>query len=315
MKISFLVPAWNAERTLEKALNSIVAQRTDHEKEVIIIDDGSTDNTFGLAKKFAPMYPEVSVISKRNGGEASALNVGLQKVTGDFIAIIEADVELEPGWLNKILPWFDDPAVIGAGGTLVTSRDEPWIARIAGYEVERKFASKERYPRHITSANALYRSEAFKNAGMFNEKLVNASLDSDFNGRLIALGHKLAHVRDAMAFHYYKPTLIGYLARNYAYARYRFYVKNTFLYPSDRFLAINIILTGFAVCSLCLLGLSIRIPAVLFFLLILLQIPAAVQMFRCKKDAVLLAYPLVAVVKNIVAAVGLVVGMAYKIMR
>jgi glycosyltransferase involved in cell wall biosynthesis len=315
MKISFLMPAFNAEHTLEKAVYSIMDQKTADDKEVIIIDDGSGDATLQVAQKCAVAFASVSVFTKPNGGEASALNYGLQKASGEFIALVEADVELKTGWLDNIMAQFDDSSVFGAGGTLITSREESWIARIAGYEVEQKFASKERYPRHITSANALYRTRAFTEAGVFNENLINASLDSDFNNRLIMRGHKLAYVRDAVAFHHYKSTFTGYLARNYSYARYRMYVNNAILYPADFRLAIDVFLSGVFLCSLLLVPVTIKIPAALLILLFLLQVPMTIKLFLLKKDLVLFVYPFVAIVKNFVAVAGLIVGMAKKYIR
>lgn len=312
MKISFLIPAFNAESTLEEAVNSILDQKAESQKELIIIDDGSRDNTLGVAKKLKEKYPDIKLIEKKNGGEASALNAGLEKVSGDFVALVEADVQLEVGWLGKVLKEFDKSEVMGAGGCLVTSRDEPWIARIAGYEVENKFATKERYPKHITSANAIYRSEVFEEIGKFDEKLVNASLDSDVNSRLIDKGYKLAYVRDAKALHHYKPTFLGYLKRQYNYARYRIYVKNLALYPADKLLAFNVFLSGLFIFSLLLIHISFYIPLVILFFILWLQIPVIIKLLKAKKDSVLLIYPFVIVLRNIVAFFGYGIGLINK---
>jgi len=312
MKISFLIPAFNAESTLEEAVNSILNQKAESPKELIIIDDGSRDNTLGVAKKLKEKYPDIKLIEKKNGGEASALNAGLEKVSGDFVALVEADVKLEEGWLGKVLKEFDKSEVMGAGGCLVTSRDEPWIARIAGYEVENKFVTKERYPKHITSANAIYRLEVFEEVGKFDEKLLNASLDSDVNSRLIDRGYKLAYVKDAKALHHYKPTFLRYLKRQYNYAKYRIYVKDLALYPTDRLLAFNVFLSGLFIFSLLLIRISFYIPLVVLFFILWLQIPVTFKLLKAKKDPVLLIYPLVIILRNIVAFFGYGIGLINK---
>lgn len=315
MKISFLVPAFNVERTLCDAVESILRQGTEHQKEIIVIDDGSGDGTPGVAQKLSERYSEVCVLSCSNGGEAHALNVGLARATGNFVAIVEADVELTNGWLEKVLSHFDDEKVIGVGGMLLTPRAEPWIARIAGYEVELKFATKEKYTCHITSANAMYRAEAFTIAGPFDERLVNASLDSDFNCKLISRGYKLVFVREAEAFHHYKRSLAGYLSRNFSYARYRLNVKSAFLYPADRLLAVNIFLCAMFLLSVCTAPISkaYLLSIVLFGVLLILQAPDTVKLYKFKRDPILFVYPFVSIIRNMVAVAGLGIGFFRKL--
>src|SRR5205807_8738827 len=97
------------------------------------------------------------------GGEASALNAGFRDAKGRYLAIVEADVELAPDWLETCFQVLDsDKDAIAVGGYLETPREDPWIARLAGYEVERKLATKARDAKHLTSANVLYRREAWQ---------------------------------------------------------------------------------------------------------------------------------------------------------
>ena len=154
--------------------------------------------------------PRIRVFTKANGGEASALNVGFREARGNFIAIVEGDVEVAPDWLETCLAILEkEPDVFAAGGYLETPREDPWIARLAGYEVERKFATKPRDAKHLTSANVLYRREAWDLAGPFDERLVNASLDSVFNGRLAKAGKRLVYEPAARVRHHYKTTFCG----------------------------------------------------------------------------------------------------------
>ncbi len=187
-----------------------------------------------------------------------------------------------------------------------------WIARIAGYEVESKFSMKERATTHITSANAIFRREAFDAAGGFNEKLVNASLDSDFNSRLVRQGHSLIYVNGARARHHYKPTFFEYLKRQYAYARYRVHAGRDILYSADVFLAFNVVLAGLLSVSLATIPVVPWLSAAIFGLAILLQFPAALRLLIQKRDPVAFLYPPVIVLRNVVAAGGYAVGLARK---
>lgn len=308
MKISFLIPAFNAEKTIEKAVLSFIHIEGDVQKDLIIIDDGSTDRTNEIATRLSAQYPEIRLISKNNGGEASALNAGLAIASGEFIALTESDVVLSADWLIRLLPAFADPSVFGVGGRLVTSRSEPLIARLAGYEIENKFEQKERYPGHITSANALYRREIFEKIGKFNEALVNASLDSDFNQRIIQRGYRLAYVKEAVAFHHYKTTLVGFLSRQYAYSRYRVFVPAPALYPSDRFLMAQVATTGLVGILAVLKGPFSIWTMTLFLFLIGSYLPEVYKTFRRTGDPSVVVYPFIALLRNVVAIAGYMVG-------
>jgi glycosyltransferase involved in cell wall biosynthesis len=309
--LSFLMPAYNNEATIGKSIQSILNQKTSCSFEIVVVDDGSTDATYQIAEEFLEQYQNIMLIRKPNGGEASALNEGLKYCRGEFIALVEADVEIEESWFEKMIKELIDKDIAGVGGRLVTPQNSSWIARIAGYEVESKFETKERYARHITSANALYRGEIFREIGGFNEHFVNAVLDSEFNRRVIDKGYKLIYVKDAMAFHHFKPTLKEYLKRQYAYARYRVH-ERVALYPADRFLAVNVLICGLAVFSFVLLPWRVWPPVFLLALALLLQIPGTFRLFRDKKDSVLYLYPFILILRNVVGMIGYGIGMVNK---
>lgn len=311
IEISFLMPAYNNGTTIGKSIQSILNQETLRTFEIIVVDDGSTDGTYHVAQEFLKSHQNITVIKKGNGGEASALNEGLKYCKGKFIAIIEADVEIEDRWVEKVIKKFADAGVVGVGGRLVTPQNSSWIAKIAGYEVESKFETKEQYTRHITSANALYRAGIFNEIGNFNENFVNAVLDSDFNRRTIEKGYKLIYVKDAVAFHHFKPTLQGYLKRQYAYARYRVH-ERVALYPADRLLAVNVFICGLSAFSLLLIPWRVLPPVLLLFLALLLQIPATLKLWKNKRDPVLYLYPFIIVLRNIVGMLGYGVGIVNK---
>lgn len=92
--ITFAVPAYNSQDYLEKCVESLIVGGD--EVEVIIINDGSTDNTEKIAQKYATKYPRiVRVISKENGGHGSGVNVGLKNASGLFFKVVDSDDWLE----------------------------------------------------------------------------------------------------------------------------------------------------------------------------------------------------------------------------
>lgn len=99
--ISVIVPAYNAEKMLKKSIDSIILQ-TYKKIEVIIIDDGSKDNTGEIADLYAVQDKRVRVIHTNNGGEAKARNTGITEARGEFIAFCDADDYMHPKMLEHM---------------------------------------------------------------------------------------------------------------------------------------------------------------------------------------------------------------------
>ena len=100
--ISVIVPAYNAEPYLETCLNSLLAQ-TYRETEVILVDDGSTDNSGRLCDAFARKDARLRVLHKENGGASSARNAGLCAATGKYVYFLDSDDRVVPEFLEKLL--------------------------------------------------------------------------------------------------------------------------------------------------------------------------------------------------------------------
>jgi glycosyltransferase involved in cell wall biosynthesis len=98
-KVSIIIPCYNAARTLRETIESVCAQ-VEVDREILVIDDGSTDDTFGIAQMFSPA---VRVLSGPNRGVSSARNWGIAETSGKWIVFLDADDLLLPGTLEKRL--------------------------------------------------------------------------------------------------------------------------------------------------------------------------------------------------------------------
>lgn len=106
-RVSVIVAAYNADKYLCRALDSLVAQTiTDY--EVIVVDDGSTDQTGTIAEKYAACNPRFRVIHKSNGGVASARQAGLNSAIGEYIIHVDADDWVEPEMLEEMVRFADE---------------------------------------------------------------------------------------------------------------------------------------------------------------------------------------------------------------
>lgn len=115
-KISVIIPAYNVEKYIYSCMESIVNQ-TYQNLEIILVDDGSTDNTPALCDSLAQRDSRITVIHKKNGGASSARNAGLEVSTGDYIAFIDADdyidLDMYEIMLSQIIEYNADAAACG----------------------------------------------------------------------------------------------------------------------------------------------------------------------------------------------------------
>ncbi len=102
MKISVIVPVYNVEEYIDKCLNSLVNQ-TLKDIEIIVVNDGSKDNSQKIIDDYVKKYPEkVKSFVKENGGQGSARNLGLDKSSGEYISFVDSDDWLELGALEEM---------------------------------------------------------------------------------------------------------------------------------------------------------------------------------------------------------------------
>ena len=101
-KLSVIIPVYNAEKWISETLDSIVNQ-TYKDIEIIVVDDGSSDNSLAIVNGYAERDDRIKIISKKNGGVSSARNVGIENATGDYVAFIDADDYVELDAYEKLI--------------------------------------------------------------------------------------------------------------------------------------------------------------------------------------------------------------------
>ncbi len=111
-ELSIIVPVYNVEKYLEKCLTSLANQTIDPKKiEILVINDGSPDNSQKIIDKFSKKYSFIKSFTKENGGLSDARNYGIKKAKGDYIAFVDSDdfvlPEMYDSMLNKIKEGFD----------------------------------------------------------------------------------------------------------------------------------------------------------------------------------------------------------------
>lgn len=168
--ISVIVPVYNVASYLPQCLESILNQNYE-DLQVLLIDDGSTDDSGAICDRFAARDSRIQVIHQKNGGAASAKNAGLRVATGKYLSFVDSDDYLEPGvygFLVKTLEETQADAVQGAFQEVYRSRRE---VRPLKPETLEGYDYLLRFPKDFSCAllwNKLYRREIFN--GVFFEE-------------------------------------------------------------------------------------------------------------------------------------------------
>lgn len=185
-RVSVIVPVYNSEKTILKVLESIYEQ-TAREciVEIIIINDGSTDASEDIIKRFAMSHPSLNIlyIKQDNKGVSSARNQGILKATGDLIALLDSDDLWLPNKIERQLQVFNDnPEIVFLGtGHYIGSelREVPLIIR--GKEIKGLYKANlhDIYWKHFPATpSVVFRRKAVNKLGLFDE---NQKYGEDIN--------------------------------------------------------------------------------------------------------------------------------------
>jgi dolichol-phosphate mannosyltransferase len=104
VSLSIIIPVYNEEKTVQKLLKRVIAVKLPvKKKEIIVVNDGSTDATLEIVKKLKKSTKAFTLITKENGGKGTAVRAGMDKAKGDYIIIQDADLEYDPKDIKKLL--------------------------------------------------------------------------------------------------------------------------------------------------------------------------------------------------------------------
>lgn len=101
MKVSVIVPVYNVEKYIKKCLNSLVNQTLD-EVEIVVVNDGSPDNSQKIIDEYTKKYKNIKSYVKKNGGLSDARNYGIKKATGKYISFVDSDDYIRKDMLEKM---------------------------------------------------------------------------------------------------------------------------------------------------------------------------------------------------------------------
>lgn len=206
--VTILIPAYNEEKVIEKTLRRILSiDYPKNKMEILVIDDGSTDRTYEIAKKFESK--NLKVIRKKNTGKASSLNFALNYVKHDFVAVMDADSFLSRDALKRCMSYFDEKEVAAVTAHILVKHRKTLWEKLQHTEhmivaLMRKAQEKENIISVTPGPLSVYRTDVLKKLGGFDEK--NLVEDVEIAWRLIKHGYKIRMAFDAMVYSIYPDT-------------------------------------------------------------------------------------------------------------
>jgi cellulose synthase/poly-beta-1,6-N-acetylglucosamine synthase-like glycosyltransferase len=190
-KISVIIPAHNEEENIGMVLDSLLEVNYPRNKlEIIVVDDGSTDNTYKIAKSF----DRVRVFKKERGGKAKAINFGIQKTSGDLILILDADCTLPKNSLEFMARYLNNKRTVAVVPSLEVLEPKNWLERMQKIEyVLSNFFRKILWSMsamYIVPGATLYKGDFLK-LNKFDEE--NPTEDLEMGLRIKYQGYEIAH--------------------------------------------------------------------------------------------------------------------------
>lgn len=222
--ISVIIPAHNAAGTIARCVKAVRSQTIPlDEYEVIVVDDGSTDETAEIAWQAG-----AEVVQQNRGRPAAARNAGIQAAEGDIVCFTDADCFPTPNWLEELVRPFDNPDIIGAKGTYATDQPE-LVARFVQLEYEDKYdllRGQERID-FIDTYSAAYRRQVLTANNCFDENFPYLE-DQELSFRLAARGYGMVFQPSAVVNHLHSHTLAGYFRKKFTIGYWKAQVVRRF---------------------------------------------------------------------------------------
>ena len=204
VKVSVIIPAYNASRTVADTLGSLLAQ-TYREWEAIVVDDGSEDATPEIVARFAMRDPRISLIRQPNGGESAARNTGVAKARNEWLLFLDADDWISPNHLQRLTAEILSKPELDAVhcGSVRVALDGTQVSDQYQAPAGDMFSTLARRAAFPINA-CIVRKSLVESVGKFDTSL-KKSADWDLWQRIARTGAQFGAVREVLAFYRMQP--------------------------------------------------------------------------------------------------------------
>jgi cellulose synthase/poly-beta-1,6-N-acetylglucosamine synthase-like glycosyltransferase len=221
VRVSIVIPTFNGARRIGRTLEAIQRQTFKGRVEVIVVDDGSRDETAAVVSAFQG----TKLLSQPNRGPAAARNNGARAASGEILLFTDDDCVPQPDWIDRMLGPFKNPMVVAAKGAYLT-RQKELVARFVQAEYEDKFArmAKHEFIDFIDTYSAAFRRDVFLKYNGYDISFPTACAeDVELSYRMHRDGLLMAFVPAAQVYHTHPNKLLAYIRKKYKFAYWRVY--------------------------------------------------------------------------------------------
>ncbi|WP_447969651.1 glycosyltransferase [Nitrospira sp. M1] len=213
--ISVVVCSYNGSRTIRDCLEAL-QQLAYPQYEVIVVNDGSTDNTEDIARE----YP-FRVISTTNQGLSNARNTGMQAASGEIIAYTDDDAYPDPHWLTYLAHMFLTTSHAAIGGPNLPPKDDGWTAECVAHAPGGPIhvLLDDQLAEHIPGCNMAFRTSHLQAIGGFDPQYRTAGDDVDICWRLQEQGWTIGFHASAQVWHHRRNSIRAYWKQQRGYGR------------------------------------------------------------------------------------------------
>lgn len=198
VKISVYIPAYNVAEFLPRCMQSLLAQTLPAD-EILVIDDGSRDNSAELAAGCAGV---TLIRHSANNGLAAARNTAMNAARNEFVASIDADCVAHPSWLSELVKHMGDPKLAGVGGKLIEGVQDSVADRWRAAHMPQEWGDSLLHnPGFLFGCNNLFRKSAVLAMGGYDERMRTNGEDTDLCAKLREKGWDLLYDPSARATH------------------------------------------------------------------------------------------------------------------
>ena len=223
-KVTIIVPAYNEEVVIETSIKSLLEQ-TYPNLEILIIDDGSKDQTYIRAKQyeFDSGDRSLRVLSKENGGKAKAINYGILNSKGSLIMVVDADSKLDKNAVILMSRYFEDEEIAAvAGSVYVSNQHNIWtklqaLEYIEGLNMVRNGQAFLKLVNIIPGPIGMFRKQALYDVGLYDSDTF--AEDCDVTLKLISKGYKIDFEPEAVAYTEAPDNLLDLIKQRYRWTR------------------------------------------------------------------------------------------------
>jgi len=197
--VSIIIPALNEEKHIGLCLESITENIRDRTLyEVILVDNGSSDNTLKIAEKYKTKLT-LKILIKTNCNISKLRNMGVRHSKGNILAFLDADCTISKEWLNSAIPYFNRQSCAAAGSSHEIPPGYSWVAKTWDMVISKKRRVTE--TDNLPSGNMFVDKDKFNKVGGFDESL-ETNEDFDLCFRFRKCGFKLFSDPEISAFHW-----------------------------------------------------------------------------------------------------------------